>query len=201
LEDLKKDFVVMAMPAKGINEAGSVDKVRKHLEIIKRHNPICMGGQRVGNSCLISVDEVIANAKSSSSTYNGVFHDRETVTEILREELKEDVGLSIIVSGVYDEVKKIGEELGLKPHTVNFSLGVWGKKEKLPEPEVLEIITLCGHGLISQHLVRCYFDKVAKGYSAQKAAKEICSFCYCSIMNLERVAEILERGFSTQKEQ
>ena len=199
VEELKKDFVVMAMPARGINEEGSADKVRHHLTIIKRHNPICMGGQRVGTSCLISQDEVIGNAKSSSSTYNGVFSDRETVKQILREEIEEGVGLSIIVSGVFEEVKALAAEIGIKPHTVNFSLGIWGKKEKLPEPEILEITTMCGHGLVSQHLVRHYFRKVAKGYSAQKAAREMCSVCYCAIMNLDRVAQILERGLSGKK--
>jgi hypothetical protein len=193
-EELKKDFIVMAMPSKGITEVGSAEKIKKHLAICKRHDPNCMGGQKVGNSCLISEDEIIGNAKDIVSTYNGVFSDKNIVKDVLQEEIDEQVGLSIVVSGVYSETKDIADQLGIFPNAVNFSLGIWGKKELLPEPEILEITTLCGHGLISQHLVRNYFKKVEKGYSAEKAAREIGSLCYCSICNLERIADVLKGG-------
>jgi hypothetical protein len=198
-EDLKRDYVILAMPSKGNTDVGSAPKIKKHLSICNKHHPICLGGQKVGNSCLITAEELINNARDIVSTYNGVFSVKEAVRDILKEEIEAQVGLSIVISGVYDEVKDIADSLGIKTHTVNFSLGIWGKTELLPEPEILEITTLCGHGLISQHLVRHYFEKVSKGYSAQKAAKEIGALCYCSICNLERIAEILEKGLNLKK--
>ena len=198
-KDLKKDFVVMCMPSKGITDAGSTPKVQKHLAICSKHNPINLGGAKIGAACVFSHEQIINNVCGHVGTYNAVFSDKETVVNVLREEIEEKIGLSIVISGVYEETKDIAKQLGIKPHTVNFSLGVWGKRELLPEPEILEIATWCGHGLISHNLVRHYFDKVAKGYSAEKAAKEIATPCYCAIANLERIAQILERGLSSAK--
>jgi hypothetical protein len=161
-----------------------------------------MGGQRVGTTCIISAEEVIANVKkvaSLASTYNAVFSDKEKVVSVLRQNIEEKIGLSIVCTTVYEETLDIAKQLGIKTHTVNFSLGVWGNTKLLPEPEILEITTLCGHGIISHHLARHYFDKVAKGYCAKKAAHEIARVCYCAIVNLDRIIQILERGLPSAK--
>jgi hypothetical protein len=200
-ESLEKDFVVMTMASRGVTEKGSGPKIVKHLTICKAHNPVNMGGLKIGNTCNFTPDEVLSHAGADLvSTFNGVFTDRETTKKVLKEIVDQKIGLSVVVSGLYAETEAIAKELGIKPHTVNHSLGIWGKKELLPEPEILEITTLCGHGMISQHLVRFYFDKVKKGYDADKAAKEIGKFCYCAICNVARIADVLRRGLPQRKE-
>ena len=194
LEDLKNDYIVMAMPSKGTTEIGAAPKIQKHLTICNKYDPVCLGGQKVGNSCILSFEELIGNAQDIVSSYSGVFCDKETVREVLREEIEQNVGLSIVISGVYSETVDIANQLGIKPHTVNFSLGIWGKKELLPKPEVLEITTMCGHGIVSRHLVEYFFERVKNGYSAKEAAKRIGSLCYCSICNIARIEAILEKG-------
>lgn len=197
-EDLKKDYVVMAMASKGINEEGSAYKIKKHLEICQKYNPTNLGGLKVGNLCTATAKEILTNVGDYVSTFNGVYCDCEVVKNVVQEIITEKVGLSTIISGVYEETKAIADELGFKPHTVNHSLGIWGRKELLPEPEVLEIITMCGHGMISQHLVKFYFKKVENGYDPKKAATEIGRFCYCAICNIDKVASILKKGFKNE---
>ncbi|MBO6157786.1 MAG: hypothetical protein J6P72_00835 [Firmicutes bacterium] len=193
-EGLKKDFVVMAMASKGVNDVGSGPKIKEHLTICAEHNPVNLGGMKVGNLCNQTKEEIIAGAKDYVSTFNGVFCDRDTVRDVVKELIDKKVGLSTVISGVYTETKSIADELGFVPHTVNFPLGIWGKKELLPEPEILAITTQCGHGMISQHLVRYYMQRVADGFDAHKAAKEVCRYCYCAIANLDRVERILKEG-------
>lgn len=200
-EDLKQDFVVMAMPSKGLNDVGSGPKIKRHLEICAKHHPVNLGGMKVGNACDYSFEEIISHSNDYVSTFNGVFTDRDTVRDTVKELKEANLGLSTVISGVYTETKSIADELGFVPHTVNFSLGIWGKKELLPEPEILEIVTLCGHGMISQHLVRFYMNKVAKGYDAHKAALELGHFCYCAIANIDRIETVLRKGISHPKEQ
>lgn len=42
----------------------------------------------------------------------------------------------------------------MKPHTVNYSLGVFGKKELLADSDSLAITTMCGHHMIPDGFVR-----------------------------------------------
>jgi hypothetical protein len=39
-----------------------------------------------------------------------------------------NLGLSVTVSGLIEEIFDICKELGIKPHSINLSLGVWGKR-------------------------------------------------------------------------
>ena len=40
--------------------------------------------------------------------------------------------------------------------------GLFGARERLPERETLEISTLCGHGMISFHLIRKIVEYVKR---------------------------------------
>ena len=94
-------------------------------------------------------------------------------------------------------------DVGLKPHTALLSLGFHGKKELLPEEEVLEITTMCGHGLVATHLVEEVVQKVKSGaLTSEKAAMLLAQPCPCGIFNLDRCVELLnEQLDSISKEE
>lgn len=105
-----------------------------------------------------------------------------------------DYGLSVTVSGLIDEVKDITRELSIKPHSINLSVGIHGKVQELPSPEVLEFVTMCGHGMISASLVEKLIEDVKAGsYTPEKAAEEMAGPCVCGIFNTERAAKLLEK--------
>jgi hypothetical protein len=166
-------------------------KIKETLSVIHRHHPVNMGGLRVGNMCKCSEEDIISRSADYVSTFNGVFDDPDVVKEVLRDIRRSQIGLSVVVSGLYEETEKIAQELGICPHTVNFSLGVWGKKELLPPEPILEVTTMCGHGLISRYLVEDAIDKVAKGAEPGKVAKDIGKICHCAIFNIARARQIL----------
>jgi len=193
-ENLSNDYVVLAMSAKGINEEGSAAKLRKFLRIARRYNPVNMGDMKTGNMYQVDVEEIIGHVQDTSIVH-AVFTDVETVAEFLGEIKEADLGMSVVVSGLFEPVRKCCERIGQKPapHTVEHSLGVWGRTDKLPEREILEISTMCGHGMVSFNLVKGAVEDVKEGRAtAQEAALKLAVPCICGVFNPIRAARLLE---------
>lgn len=88
-------------------------------------------------------------------------------------------------------------EVGLKPHTISYSLGIWGKRQLLPKAEILDITTMCGHAMTSAYLVNRAIEEVKAGRkSAEAAAVEIARPCACGCFNTARAAELLQQAAS-----
>jgi len=75
---------------------------------------------------------------------------------------------------------------------INYSLGFWGNKGRLPPKRILELTTMCGHGLISPNLVWHLGQKVSEGLPVADAAREIAKCCVCDIVNCRRCELLLE---------
>lgn len=120
------------------------------------------------------------------------FDDREKMKRVLKRIADEDLGISIVISGLIDEVMEMAREVGIKPHTIALSMGIWGKKELLPGPEILEFTTMCGHALVSSKLVKKAMDEVkASIKTPEEAARMLGMPCICGIVNLTKAAEML----------
>jgi len=200
-ESLRNDYVVLAMAHKGANLEGAAEKLRKIADIMYSHNPVnmgIMGPTKDGRAaCMVRgvTLEEIKEAIHDGSILHAVYTDKETVKKVLEDIKRADLGISTVVSGLFSEVFSIlNEDEPPFPHTINMSLGVHGKTELLPEPEVLEISTMCGHGLVSHNLVRDRMKKVAEGkMTAEEAAKDLASQCVCGVFNPERARKLLEK--------
>lgn len=192
VSELSKDFVVLAMAARGINREGAAPKLAKVLEIYSRHNPVIYGNV-AGNSIRSTLPYMLENTKDNTVSH-AVFRSEEDLVDVL-EELKEaDLGISIVVSGLFDHVGQCCKVAGLKPHTVNMSLGVFGKKDLLPPEDILQIETMCGHNMIGVPLIEDKIQKIRAGrLSPEIAAKQMARNCHCGIFNWERAARILRR--------
>jgi len=188
-ESLSKDYILIMLRAVGINDRGYLPKVQEFLRIALRHNPVNLGSEMKGSMYEFQPEEVIADAKGDSHV---VFDNPRALTEFLKEVKEADLGLSVVVSGIFEIVDKCLEEAGLKHHTANFSLGIWGKTEKLPGNDILEITTMCGHGLISPSLVKAMVKEIKAGTKTpEEAAKTLTPNCTCGIFNPVRAAELL----------
>ncbi|MFW9781414.1 MAG: hypothetical protein ACFFFB_03930 [Candidatus Heimdallarchaeota archaeon] len=177
--DLKEDYVILAMVARGINDAyeDSRQKLIKIGEIMNKHDPVNI------------LPEI---GWRTSYTITAAFDNIETVREVIHELKKEDLGISIVISGLISEIEKLLQELNLDMHTVHFSLGTFGKKGILPSEEVLEITTMCGHHTVSPQSISYYVDLIKKGkISLQKAAERLTRPCVCGIVNTSRIIKIL----------
>ena len=197
IESLKKDFVVLVMASRLIKYEDEVGKFRKVMEILRKYNPVNLGNMVVGNKYWRDEEDIRSKFREYGNIVHGVYISAEQVKEVL-EELKEVyLGLSVVITGVYEEVFKILKEVGLKPHTINLSLGVWGRTEKLPPKEVLEITTMCGHCMVSPSLVMKMVGEIKKGrLSPASAAVELARPCVCGVFNVKRAEELLRKLIS-----
>ncbi len=190
-ESLDKDYIFLCMAAKGFNEDGADEKMREFLRTMMRHNPVNAGDMRSGNMFNSDMDDILSKV-TSTSIVHGVFIDSDTATKVLQELKDADLGMSVVVSGPFDSVDCICEAAGLKPHSVDFSAGIWGKTEKLPGNDLLEVTTMCGHAMIAANLVKSMADEVKAGRkTADEAAKVLAPQCACGIFNPDRAAKLL----------
>jgi len=187
-KSLSEDYVILMLQAIGINEEGQTPKIQEFLRIAMRHNPKNIGSVSMGGM-IDKADEVIANANRIG---HAVFDNKEAVTEVLKELKEADLGLSVVVSGIFENVDECIEKAGLKHHTANFSLGVWGRTEKLPGNDILEVTTMCGHALISPNLVKVMAAEIKAGTKTpEEASKALAPQCACGVFNPARAAKLL----------
>jgi hypothetical protein len=70
---------------------------------------------------------------------------------------------------------------------------VWGRTEKLPDAAVMQVTTMCGHGMVAASLVEHYARLVRlKRMTAEQAALEIARPCVCGVFNPVRAARLIE---------
>lgn len=190
--NLEGDYVVFSMSAKGFNDTGSSGALKEVLRILEKYEPVNMGDMKTGNLYIADKKDIICNVQDTSIVH-GVFTERSQVTKALHELRKADLGVSVIVSGIVEHVHEACIEAGLERHTVEYSLGIRGKLSRLPENEILEVTTMCGHGMVSQHLVRQALVDMKKGRrTAREAAELLATPCVCGVFNPRRAQRLLE---------
>ena len=190
-ENLAGDYVVFAMSAKGINEKDSAPAMRKFLELAYELDPINLGDMKTGNFLKISREEMMDKVQDVSIVH-AVYSDEKKVAALLKKVKEADLGVSVVVSGLLDRVKAVGDSVNVPPHTVECSAGIWGKMEKLPSAETLQLTTMCGHGMVAANLVNQYVKQIKFGkMTAAEAAKKLAEPCECGVFNIERAERLL----------
>ena len=191
-ESLRGDYVWFMYQSKGINDKNIAPKAMEFIaaaEVVGSEN---WGDVKSGSILELPVEEIKARV-TDRSRLRGVFTTRKQVVDFLKIIKEKDLGLSVVISGLLEEVLPACREAGVTPHTVNYSLGVWGKKELLPGEDVLAVTTMCGHHQIAPKLVEKKVEEVRKGRkSPEEAARELALFCPCGIFNQVRAARLLE---------
>ncbi len=204
-ENLADDYTIYCLPAIGKNDKGSGTKRWRFLKITLDNNAANAGLADIGNIMKVSKEKLLAHVEQryKNSPEDGMgdgvapcicCSSKQDILNILKEALAADFGLSIMVQGLREEVCDCLQELGLKPHTIHHSLGVWGRTDKLPSKEILEITTMCGHGMCSPSLVKKCIEDIIRGKTTPaEAAKLLAAQCVCGIFNPVRAEELLAR--------
>ena len=195
LDNLKNDFVVFIQLAKGINDKGAAPKIREFLRICLKYHPVNLALFKEGN--ILQEDFDIHKAISTvedGSLVTAVFKDLDTLEQVLKDLSRADLGISINISGLLDEVQACCRKAGIERHSVEHSLGIWGAKERLPEKNILELNTMCGHGMVSFNLIRKMVDHVKlRRLTTKEAARIMAKCCACGAFNPARAEMLLEK--------
>jgi len=188
-ESLSKDYTFIMLRAMGFNDEDYLPKCQEALRIAQRHNPVNLASEMKGNIFEFPADEIIEQAAGDSMC---VFDNPDNLTAFLKELKEADLGLSVTVSGLFDKVDECFKKAGLQHHTANFSLGVWGKTDRLPGEDILEITTMCGHGMVPPNLVKAMVKEIRAGRrTPEEAVKLLAPNCTCGVFNPARAAELL----------
>ena len=212
-ESLEGDYIILSRMERYPLEVQ--EKSRTLVKICAKHNTIGMrifdkDGQSIrymkgwekkqdsGTLFSSTLEEILKVAEEPVRFSLAVYTNKEDVKKII-EELKEaELGLGIVVSGLFDEVFDICEKVGTGPHTVNLSAETLGNTALLPEPRVLELLTMCGHDYISRDLTKYLIERVRQGKTtAEEAAIELGKQCICNIFNQVRGADLIRKLAAT----
>lgn len=192
IDSLRGDYIFLCTPAKGINNTDAAQKMCRILDILMEVGPANIGFYGHGSLLNgININDVKQNLHDNSRL-RCCFDDKVKLKEVLQRIKTEDLGLSITVSGLVSELNSIIKELSLKPHTINISCGCFGKVDRLPPNKILEISTMCGHGMISFSLVENIIKRLRQGrIEFDEAVCKLGEPCTCGIFNPTRASHIL----------
>ena len=191
IESQKRDFNWFMYQTKGVNDKNIRDKALEFIATAEAWHSENWGDVKTGPLTRFSSEEIRKNI-SDKSRIRGVFTSKEQVIGFLKDIKAKDLGMSVVITGVLSEVLPACREAGVTPHSVNYSLGVWGNKSRLPDDDTLSITTMCGHHMIPPKFVEDVQKQVDNGkLTAEEGAKKLSNFCYCGIFNQIRCAEIL----------
>lgn len=190
---LRDDFVFIARSSVDVNRKGCGPKFQRIRQILDKAGPANAGMMETGDNIARGGFRAEWLARTSDDTIiAATFAKKEKVRQVLADLKRADLGISITISGLIDEVFGLAREVGLKPHTVNLSLGVHGRTDLLPPEEILQLTTMCGHALCAKTLAGMLKEAVAAGrLTPEEAARQMAEPCVCGIFNTERAAALL----------
>lgn len=194
---LRRDYVVLLMAAQGVNADGSAALKREALTLARRFHPVNLGDGKYGNLFSKGATAILANV-DDRSVVHAVFDDEDAMLRYVAALKQAALELSVVVTGVFAPLYTRLAAIGLGPHTVQFSLGTFGRTDRLPSEAILEVTTLCGHHMVAPQLVQKLIRDIRSGRATPEvAARELARQCVCGVFNPARAAGLLEQLAAT----
>lgn len=201
-ETFQNDFPFISRPAMKFNDKGAAPKMRRVMEICLDNDPVNWGSLTTKQNLTLGFDrEELLGKTEDNSPAMGCFDDREKVIRVLKQLKEEELGMSVVVTGLRDKVEDICKEAGLVPHSADLALGIFGDTEKLPDEETMCFTTMCGHAMLSAGLVKQIRKAVTEGrMDPEEGARILAKPCYCGIFNQTRAKDMLKAEKERSKE-
>src|SRR5262245_3670554 len=206
---LTDDYIVFAIPARGINDTGAAEKQRRFLEIARKHNPINLGDASHGAAFRPAKNlnptvhwhraserefDAVVDSVANPSTVAAVFDNPANVVAFIKELKAADLGLSVNISAALDKARECARQAGIERHSVEYSLGFFGQTDRMADRQTLELATMCGHGMLSFGFVRKLVEWVKQGRrTPEQASVTMARFCSCGIFNTTRACRLLKK--------
>jgi hypothetical protein len=206
-KSLEGDYIIFVAREAPIDDP---ERNQKLIHIMSKHNPAAVSTSKVvdgkrtrhrfakwwekkmDSGLLTSTTLEEINAIDLPRSWGAVYSEKEDAQNVVKELTEADLGYSVVVSGLIDEVREICENAGTQTHTVHMSLETHGKTSLIAEPKILEFVTMCGHSFIAPRLVRYLTERVKKGVmTAEAAAVEMGKQCTCNFFNNVRAARMI----------
>lgn len=195
IDSLQCDFVVLQMPGQVRTMKGSAENNRTFIRLAVKNHAINYNHETIGALYTISnAESRLTEELADGGGVHAVFSNTTDLTNFLADLKTANIGYSVVVSGLMDAVGECCHNADLHRHTVNLSLGLKGKLDKLLPDDLREITTMCGHGMVTGELTMQMVMKIASGkLSAKAAAEALASLCPCGIFNPKRSEYLLDK--------
>ena len=181
-----EEIIVLCM-AHRAEKVRKMEEMQKIARTILKYRPDNVIGRPLG----FGAEEIEAMVPFTG-IITAVFTNKEDVLKVVEDIKLQEAGVSVVLSGLFADVRDICSATGLREHTHHISLGIYGETDKLPEEKTLEITTQCGHSLISPHLVDAIAKKIRKAkMTCEEGARLLIKPCACGIGNPKRIENIL----------
>ena len=207
-ESFHDDYVIFAIPTKGVKGQDTVPLLRRFLQIAVEYKPVNLGDARHGGALRparglnplshwqrdITPDfQAVVEGLDHPTTCAAVFDNKVAAEDFLARVKQEDFGLSVNISTSIDGAEQCCHHACIPRHSVGYSLGFEGSTDKLPNSQVMMLSTMCGHGMISHSLAKKMIDFVKENRrTPEQAAAVLTRFCSCGVFNPSRAKRILE---------
>jgi hypothetical protein len=195
------------MATRGVNDDRLVEKYRTFLRLAVEHHAINIGDATKGGTLrpdhrmtpashwrrdhTPDPDAVIQGIEGPT-TVSAVFRSYADMAAFVRAVKAAALGVSVNISAPIDAARRCCEEAGIARHSVEYSIGFQGRVDRLPDRQVLELATMCGHGMVSSNLVRKMLDWVREGRrTPEEATRYLARFCICGVFNTARAEGLL----------
>lgn len=211
---VENDFIVFAMATRGVNDDDLAAKYRTFVRLAQAHRPVNMGDATKGGIYRPDaslkpvvhwrredgpdVDRMVQGIEGHT-VMAAVFRTWDDMAGFVRDLAQADLGVSVNISAPMDAAATCCRAAGITRHSVEYSLGFQGRVDRLPDRTVLEIGTMCGHGMVGHGFVRKMLDWVKEGRrTPAQAARYMARFCVCGVFNTARAEELFERARTGQ---
>jgi hypothetical protein len=195
-DDLKKDFIIFCTSPAGAKKEGRGLRLQQFARIVLAHKPVLFGSSGLGAQSWLAGDEAfISSITDENGGMSATFTDINTLCAVIADLRKADLGLCVNVSGLLEEVAECCRKQEFERHSAEHSLGIIGRTDRLPTGQILEIDTLCGHGMVSFNLIKKVIDQVKlRQLTPKQGAALLAKPCVCAAFNPLRAEELLERA-------
>lgn len=207
-KDFRKDIVMLIMSSKGINTEGSAKWKKEFFDVVMENGAINIGE---GVKLFLPSDNLEKDKKfyiylrdqiTDRSNPMAVFDDPEKAANSLKKLRESGNPLSFVLSGDTEISRGILRRYSVNPSATELRVikehdhdGIYGKTSLLPEEDVLEIHSLCGHGMVPFSLIRRVMTDVKLGrISPEEGSKILTRPCSCGVFNKVRAEEVLARN-------
>ena len=207
---VRDDFIVFAMATKGVNDDRLVEKYREFLRLALRHDPVNIGDATKGGILRPRQDlnpkahwkrdqqpnpEQVVAGIEGHTTVAAVFDNYENMKAFVDDVRSANLGVSVNISAPIGEAERCCRETGIARHSVEYSLGFCGRVDKLPDATVLELTTMCGHGMVSANFAKKMIDWAKESRrSPAELSRTMARFCICGVFNISRAERILDEA-------
>ena len=204
------DYVVFAIASRGKNDQEALPKLKKFLAMAIPFGPVNLGDARNGGALRPCKEmnptshwdrdmkpdfQAVVDGMTHITTAAAVFDSRTKAEDFVKKVTEANLGLSVNISTSVDGADQCCHAAGIARHSVGYSLGFEGKTEKLPNEQVLTVMTMCGHGMVAQSLAKKMIEWVKEGRrTPEQAATYMQRFCSCGVFNPVRAARVIQEA-------